>query len=823
MFRNYLTAALRNLVRNRLYTFIHVLGLTVGFAAALLIGLFVHDELSYDTWVKGHDQIYVVTQKTKFPDGRELDGATSALAFAGWLKAEFPAVRDTARINFYGDQATLRRGDVEGRDMLFFADPNIFSLLPMPAVAGDLETALLRPDIIVLTRKLAQKYFGHDNPIGETIDIGRKFPMQVTAVIEDLPSNTHLRAEAFASSQPPFSPIAQFDARPPEAGLNGSGLVYLRLTSDSAAEEIEAAIPALLQRRVTPFMAASTTVGLVPLAEIHLNVPTHPVPMGGGLSPSGTWDSLYGFALIGLLIVGVAVINFINLMTARATRRAVEIGVRKVSGAERRQLILQFIGEAFLYVALAMTLAFLVASLALPALNNALDRAISALVLQQPAFLAGLFALSTAAAVLAGFYPALILSAFRPIAALQAGKHDGAGMGRLRQILVILQFAVLIGLILVVGISSRQTVFAIREHLRIDTDQVLVVNVPGPRMLPRFNEVRPAVCAPAFKERVAALPGVRAVTCSSSATIGYNSNPLVLFQMPDGRSMALINSAVDLDFFDFYGMKPLAGRVFQRDRGDVDVSESPDASVIPAVINQTAARQYGFKSPEEAVGQVVNVTTLGSKAQRMEIIGVVTDLEMDVHLEFRPNVYYLALKRFDMLNARLTGRDIPETLAAIEQLWRAYGDPVPPPLRFLNDELEERHRDITQQTRLFTIFASIAGLIAVMGMFGLAIFTAEQRTKEIGVRKAMGARTSDILRLMLWQFTKPVLLANIVAWPAGYYIMKRWLEGFAYHIDLSPWMFLAASALALIIAVATVIGHALLVARAQPVRALRYE
>jgi len=821
MLRNYFITALRNLMRNRLYTFIHVLGLTIGFAAALLIGLFVRDETSYDTWVEGHDQIYVLAQATKFPDGRVMDGAGSALAFAGWLKADFPAVRDVARISFFGDQATLRRGDVEGRDMLFFADPNFFSLLPTPAAAGDLRTALQRPDGIVLTRKLAQKYFGRDDPIGETIEIGRRHPMQITAVIEDWPSNSHLRAEAFASALAPFSPAALFDASPPNGGLSGPAFTYLRLTSNSAVEELQAAFPAVLQRHVNASVAASTTLSLVPLANVHLDLPTRPVPMGGGLSPSGTKDSLYGFALVGLLIVGVAIINFINLMTARATRRAVEIGVRKVSGAERRQLVVQFIGEAFLYVAFAMSVALLVAGQTLPALNTALDRTIPALALHRPAFIASLFALSATIAVLGGLYPALVLSSFRPIAALQAGKLDSAGTGRLRQFLVILQFAVLIGLILVVGISSRQTVFAIREHLRIDTDQVLVVNVPGPP--PRYNGVQPTVCAPAFKERVAALPGVRAVACSSSSTIGYNGGVAALFKMPDGRQMALTNSAVDFDFFDFYGMRPLAGRVFQRDHGDADVSESPDASVIPAVINETAARQYGFQDLEKAIGQVVNVAVLGATAKRMEVIGVVSDLEMDVHVEYSPNLYYLALKRFDMLNARLTGRDIPETLAAIEQLWREHGDPVPPPLRFLSDELEARHRDITQQARLFTIFASIAGFIAALGLFGLSAFTAEQRTKEIGIRKSMGARTRDILGLLLWQFAKPVLWANLVAWPAGYFIMQRWLEGFAYHIDLSPWMFIAASGLAMTIAIATVIGHALLVARAQPVTALRYE
>lgn len=822
MLRNYVATALRNLLRNRLYTFIHVLGLTIGFAAALLIGLFVHDELSYDTWVEGHDQVYVLAQSTKYADGRVFDGAGSSFNFAAWMKADFPTVRDVARLSFYGDQATLRRGEVEGRDMLFFADPNFFTFLPMPVVAGDLGTALQRPDGIVLTRKLAQKYFGRDDPIGETIDIGRQHPMQIAAVIEDWPSNSHLRAEAFASALAPFSPVAQFDSSPYNGGLSGPAFTYVRLTANRAVEELQAAFPALLQRHVkAAFIVANTTLRLVPLANVHLDLPTRPIPMGGGLSPSGTKDSLYGFALVGLLIVGVAIINFVNLMTARASRRAVEIGVRKVSGAERRQLMIQFVGEAFLYVAVAMTLAMLMAGEALPALNAALDRSISAQVLQQPSYLAGLLAFSFAAAILAGFYPALVLSAFRPIAALQAGKHDNTGVGRLRQFLVILQFAVLIGLILVVGISARQTVFAIREHLRIDTDQVLVVNVPGPPK--RYDGVQPAVCAPAFKERVAALPGVRAVTCSTSSTIGYNAGVMAAFKLPDGRQMALTNSAVDFDFFDFYGMKPLAGRVFQSDRGDADVSESPDATVIPAVINETAARQYGFTDPQKAIGQVVDVAVLGATAKRMEIIGVVTDLELDVHLQYRPNLYYLALKRFDMLNARLTGRDIPETLAAIEQLWRQYGDPIPPPLRFLNDELEARHRDITQQTRLFTIFAGIAGLIAVMGLFGLAIFTAEQRTKEIGVRKAMGARTRDVVRLLLWQFAKPVLWANVLAWPATYFIMRRWLEGFAYHIELSPWMFVAASALALAIAIGTVLGHALIVAKAQPVTALKYE
>ena len=824
MFRNYFSAALRNLVRNRLYAAINITGLAVGFAAAIFAALFVRDELTFDQWLPGYRDIYEVT--TIYPGFRGVAPQETEESYrdvAAGLMLEFPEVKRAGRIS-RPKEATLRRGEIQNLEpFVASADPQIPTVLPFPTIAGDLRTALDAPDGLILTRAMARKYFDRDAPIGETIDVDGH-PLRVAAVIEDWPSNTRFTAQVFVSAKASFSELGESDAQKftPELEpymMVNAGSTFLRLRPGASIAALQQQMPAFIDRHIPKELISGVEMHLRPLAAMHLNPVTRLPTRASLLAP------IIGMAGIGILIIIAAAINFINMTTARAARRAVEVGVRKVTGAARRQLIVQFMGESLLCVLLGMATAVALVEVLLPAYQAFLRRGITFDIGRDPLLMLGVAGVTVVTGVLAGFYPAFVLSAFRPVVVLKSRvtQKDSSGV---RRVLVVLQFAILIGLTAASGVTYRQTNFAMNEGLRFDKDQTLIVY---------------RGCQPALKAEIEALPGVRAAACSwgEPGDGGYRSAMTV----SNGATANDIYAApVDLDYFTIYGIQPSAGRLFAHDRhGDeavVDASVNP-----PVIINESAMHQFGFTSPNAALGQMITwrrmqpsrgaINTLPMLPS--EIIGVVPDISMHAQKATQSLVYFADMRLSapatgfvtsgaQMLNLRLGGRYIPETLKAIDRLWAKASDGNRPIRRmFIDQRLQEIYLDVTRESQVFAIFAGLAVLIAGLGLFSLAAFTVEQRTKEIGIRKSMGASRADILGMMVWDFTKPVLWANLIAWPAGYLAMRRWLESFAYHIDLEPWTFLAASALALVIAVTTVAGHALLVARAQPVTALRYE
>ncbi|MHB1205335.1 MAG: FtsX-like permease family protein [Rhodospirillaceae bacterium] len=514
---------------------------------------------------------------------------------------------------------------------------------------------------------------------------------------------------------------------------------------------------------------------------------------------------------VGALIAIVALSNFINLMTARSARRAVEVGVRKAVGAHRRNLIAQFIGESLLYVGLGAGLAAALVQILLPSFNAFLQRAITFDLMNSPVLLLTVAGVTVLAGVLAGAYPAFVLSSFPPHATLKSSQASAVST-RLRQGLVICQFAILIGLGLGAVIVYQQTRFGMNENLRLTRDQVLLIQT---------------ACSDAFKDAVLEVPGVQAAACSSMTMMGaINGTPASL---PDGTTVILSRAAADFGLLELYGRRPLAGRFFSRDRtADSASAYGRSGPQAPIVINEKLAHALGYATPDQAIGASVPwVNQPGSdglEPRPSTVIGVVADFPVrSVTSPIEPMAFFVDRAQAQMLHVKISGDRVPETLDAIDKVWRQVGEPRPIRRRFFDQYVENMYRDIERQGTMLMAFTVLTVFIACLGLFGLAAFTAEQRTKEIGIRKAMGARTGDLLGLLLWQFTKPVLWANLIAWPAAYFIMRRWLEGFAYHIDLAPWMFLAASALAVVISLATVMGHALLVARAQPVTALRYD
>jgi putative ABC transport system permease protein len=803
MFRSYLAAALRHLARNQLYAWINIIGLAIGFAAAILITAFVWHERSFEHFLPGYQGIYRLSAEVN--SGKP--GASSTDDLKGpiieQLKLDFPLIRRIAslRNNFFSN--SLRRGNVEAVEPGFWwADPDIFEVLPLAAAAGDLRTALERPDGLVLTRRMAHKYFGSDLPLGQTIEIDREHTMRVTAVLEDLPSNTHLNAEIFGSAR----------ALPPTpAGFVFRCYVYLRLAPGASAEALRAALPGFVDRH-SPGQSgkASDTRGysLIPIGEIHLR------PTGRfAMKPGGDPRLLRAIAIVGLLVLLTAAINYINLMTARSSRRAVEVGVRKAAGGSRGDLMLQFIGESVMYCLIGMVFAVALAELLLPWLNGFMDRSI-VFDYWKPFSLVGLLGVVLIVGTLAGIYPALVLSAFRPATVLKGVGPQAAGSGRLRQLFVVLQFAILIGLILATGVINLQTAFGLRDGLRFDKDQLLSILVP------------PTDClGSAFTQRVGALPGVRGTACSMEFLVNYQTQQ---YRTADGREVALNSTYIDPGLFELLGLAPVAGRFFSQDRASdviAGIQERDTTTIYHTVVNETAARQLGFADPPAAIGQIFTSITDARPGTRREIIGVVPDFAHNsVRVPIDPVFYDDIAPYGDQLNVKLQGTSVPETLQAIDQLWKQMA-PLPAPItrQFYDQYTQALYRDLERQSALFSVFAAIALLLAGLGLFGLAAFTVERRTREIGIRKALGAATGDILLLLLWQFARPVLWANLITWPLTAWLMTRWLETFAYHIDLPLWLYPATGVATLTIALLTVSLHSILVARAKPVAALHYE
>ncbi len=817
MFRNYFAAALRNLARNRLYAGVTITGLAIGFAAAMLIALFVRDEYSYDRFVPGNTQVYRVSESLLNIGERPIESDSTPMMVAPALKLDFPQVQFAARLSAGNFPPSVQRGNFSAAEAnLAWADPDFFRIMPLPTIAGDLAGALDAPDGIVLTRSVARKYFGRDTPIGETLLID-KHPMRVTAVIKDLPSNTHLTADMFASGRSPYSALTHYEQV--DTPLNNVVATYVRLRPRASVSTLEPQLPAFVDRhyplgRINATWANTKVfIHLVPLTAIHLRPSTQ-----GAFKPAGDRTVIAGIAGVGVLVVLVAAINFITLMTARAGRRAVEVGVRKAAGASRRDLVVQFMGEAFLYVVFAVVVAIAMGELLLPAFNALLQRRMTFDYASDPMLACGIAGATVLVALLAGAYPALVLSSFPPATVLKGGLPQVAGGGVVRQVLVVVQFAVLIGLVIGAVTIARQTYYALNQGMRLDKDQVLFIAA--------------SPCTDRLRDAILTVPGVRKAACASAMAL--NMANTIDDTIVGGRHEALDIAPVDFGFFEVYSVRPLAGRLFERGRPSDGFVAGSEVNP-PVVINETASKKLGFKSPQAAVGHSITWhfhtdpnTAFGKDPSRpSEIIGVVPDFtfgSMRAPIESTmfmvgPKVSYYAVA----LNAKLDGRRIPETLQGIDRVWKRIEGDAPIQRAFVAIFTLRLYIDTVVQGALITIAAVVALSVAALGLFALSAYTTERRTKEIGIRKAMGADTSDILRLLVWQFTKPVLWANLIAWPVSYMVLGGWLGGFAYHVDLAPWTFAAAAAAALVIAVATVFAHALRVARAKPVGALRYE
>jgi putative ABC transport system permease protein len=811
MFRNYLAAALRSFMRNKLVSFVNIAGLAIGIAAALLIALYLRYQLSYEHFLPGYDKVYRLSL-TLEPSGSPPQVQDSiSFQMAEDFKTDYPEVAKIARVAV--QFVSVRRGEIEHPEGIFFADPDFFRMMPFPAVAGDLAAALDAPDGLVITPTIARRYFGNANPLGQTLEVERSIPLRVLAVVDDLPGDTHFSFRMVASSKSRISNQTVTS----EPGKDWPGaFTYFQVHDRAALERIRADAPNFLRRHRPDEPGFRTTLDIFPLDQVHL-APTGRYP----LSPSTNPRTLWTLGLVGLMVLALAVINFVNLMTARATQRAIEVGVRKSAGARRGDLVAQFLGESCLYVIAAVVLAMALVELALPTFNAMLSigpddlqaqpATVSFEYWREPMLAVALVVAAIVVGLMAGAYPAFVMSAMRPITAL----HRGAATltsARVRQMLVVLQLSALIALLICTAVINRQMTFSMADALRIDREQV---------MLLFFNKMP----SDAIKDAIARLPGVTGVTTAQAAPTNYGGGRLQYRRPGSPVSVRLMVLPIDYNFFEFYRVMPLAGRLPSREHG-TDLFVPGDGSRhLSIFVNEAAVWALGFASPTAAIEQPIEALTVPFPAPASTTIaGVVPDIPVDsVRTSIEPAMYVAFPEASRIMSIRLAGRPVVETEAAIDDVWRRLGEPMAPSHLFLDLYFRRMYIDIIQQRRVLGALCGVSVFLSCLGLFGLSIYTAQRRTKEIGIRKVMGASTAAVMRLLLWAFAKPVLWASMIAWPLAAWVMDRWLDGFAYRVDLGWWLMPAASLLALAITLVTVSIHSYLVARAPPGGALRSE
>jgi putative ABC transport system permease protein len=838
MWRNYFTVGIRALAKNKAYAAINIVGLALGLAACVLILLYVQYETSYDDWLEDSDRAFQVQTFYKATEsgGEEMKLQLSAIVAGRALQKDFPQqveklvwVRGFRPIVIQDGRA----GQIEDLRM---ADANLFEILKVPFLRGSAQTALPDTHSIALSESEAKRRFGNADPIGKTltlVDNTGDVDYRVTAVFKDFPKNSSFTANAVAR----FDLAVQFADR--ESALtswnNQQGWNYVRLRSPEDAELIHAQLPAWEKRNIPDDVTEGQRDNpgdfqdyrLTNIRDVHLGE-----AQDASVTPGNDRFTVMTFAVIALLVLGMACINFTNLATARASQRAREVALRKVLGASRRQLITQFLGESVLVAALAMLVALALVELLLPAFNAFLDADIQFNYFGGDGVLLPLIVLVVLVGIAGGLYPAFYLARFEPAKILKANKSsaDAQGSGRLRNVLVVGQFAVSIGLIICTAVIYSQTIYARTMDAGYERDGLLQVGNLNYRGVDNRDG--------AATEQIRRIPGVQA---AARTQIGINpgGNSVSSVYLPGSAQPVNIGTySVEVGFFRSMGMKMLAGRDFSEAQGRDDTTTPPPGdpgldAVLQAqaerganvVLTAEAARRLGFRSPQAAVGQNLRAALLPSEYGLMPItvVGVVEDARFrSIREPLQPIVYTMRRNGFGDIMVRFSG-DPAAIREQVRAVWERNIPQVPFNGEFADDILREQYQREEARGQLFAAFAILAVVIGCLGLFGLAAFTAERRTKEIGIRKVLGARTRDIVRLLVWQFSRPVLIANLLAWPIAWWLMRDWLNGFDERIALGPAPFALAGLLAMAIAIGTVAGHAYKVARANPIQALRYE
>jgi putative ABC transport system permease protein len=810
MFKNYFKVAIRNLWKNKTFSLINIAGLAIGLSCFLLISLYVLDELSFDKYNKKADRICRINADIRF-GGNNLHLPVTSDMMGAALKKDYPQIEEFTRIyNSNGSKLIKKGNEYINEPNVAHVDSTFFHVFTIPAIAGDTRTALNEPNTVVLTESAAKKYFGTIEVLGKSIETNdnNRTLYKITAVVQDVPQNSHFHLDFFFSMKNVDYSWGEY--------LSHNFHTYLLFKKGVNYKGFEKNFSQYIDKYVIPqakqymninsmsdFEKAGNRLDytLTPLTRIHLHS-----DRSFELSPSGNIQYVYIFSAVALFILLIACINFMNLTTARSANRAKEVGIRKVLGTERKNLVTQFLTESTLMVLVALLIAITVAYFILPLFNEVANKKMTLSSLFSPLILPLLMALPFAVGLLAGSYPAFFLSAFRPIEVLKGRLTLGAKNGGLRSLLVVFQFATSIILIIGTIVIYRQLHYIQNKNLGFNKDQVLIIN--DTYVLDKNVD--------AFKNEVLQLPGVLSGTYSGFLPVSNSSRNDNTWSkdavMDTKNGLDMQNWSIDYDYLKTMGMELIKGRNFSRDYGT-------DSNAV--IINETTAQILGYDNP---IGKIIyKLTDQPGVNKPYTIIGVVRNFNFESLRQPVGPLTFLLDKSTGLASFKVKTANISSLLKTIESKWKAMAPGMPFSYRFLNESFNEMYHDEMRVGKIALIFSVLAILVACLGLFGLATYIAEQRTKEIGIRKVLGASVNGIVGLLSKDFIRLVLIAFCLAVPFAWFIMNKWLEDFAYRTQINWWIFILAGVLAMVIALTTISFQAIKAALANPVKNLRTE
>lgn len=816
MLKNYLKIAWRNLRKQKGYAFINIFGLAVGLACCTVILLYISHELSYDKHHKHADRIYRVVPKIDF-SGNYLEMASAPAPMGPTLKQDFPEVEAATRFRPLGSRI-VKKGDKNIKeDNLVLADSTVFDVFTMPLLYGNPETALTEPNTVVISESIAKKYFGTVNAVGESLVILEEFDFEVTGVMEDMPATSHFHFNFLLS-------MITTEEAENNSWLSNNFRTYVLLkqgTDPQAFEQhfgtikkqyVEPQLKSVVGSSMAEFEEAGNSVeyDLQPLTSIHLHS-----DLTGEFEPNGSITYVYIFSVLAVFVLMLACINFMNLATARSSKRAKEVGIRKTLGSARSQLTLQFLAESLLLSIIAFLVALFFVELSAPFFSNLAGTDIAGNYLSNPGLAALIFVIVLITGLLAGSYPALMLSSFKPVRVLKGTFSERSGHSLLRKGLVVFQFSISIIIIVGLLVINKQLSFIQNKDLGFNKDQIIIVE--------DAYTLGSSYAVDALKEEMLDDPIFKSGTISSYFPVqGFGKNDRTYW--PEGQeptqnnTVSMQNWSVDEDYIPTLGMELVAGRNFDVERG------TDERKVI---LNEAAAKKFRLENP---IGKSI-------KAFQTEDDGT---LNQDKHLEYRiigivKNFHYQSLRQdinplglfyepsHGNVAFSIAASNTPEAINRLEQWWNQQAPDKPFNYTFMDQQFDQMYRAENRVKNLMTAFSVLALLIACLGLFGLSAYSAERRTKEIGIRKVMGASVPNILALMSGEFLKLVALSFVLAIPVSYLIMNKWLQDFVYRINIGIDVFVIAGIGALLIALATVSWQSIRAALANPVDSLRSE
>ncbi len=807
MINNYLKSALRNITRNKFYSVLNILGLSIGLISTIFILLYIQDELSFDKYNKNYKRIYRLESDFRISEKHDKFAVTS-VPIAPAMKIEYPEIEQYARIVDNGNMFIRYKNKEFYEKKIYSADSSYFKVFTCEFLKGSPDNALTEPNTMVVTESFAKKYFGEANPLGEVLRDGDNMNYKVTAVIKDLPGNTHLTYDALTS----MATIAkvygkdQFNSLKPEAFWNVGIYSYILLKPNADIKNIHAKFPAFNKKYMEPLgkqINADFKLITTNLADIHLSTKN----LEGDL-PRGSMSYVYIFSFVALFILLIASINYMNMATSRSANRAKEVGIRKVLGAFRAQLSRQFLSESVLlaFISLIISLAFI--QLLLPLFNELSDKHLTFGVFSNPFIFIGIIAITLVVGLVSGSYPAFYLSSFMPARVLKGKIDSGRNSGYLRKTLVVFQFVISIMMIIGTLTVSRQLRYMKTKDLGFDKGNIVVAEIQDTVFVKKI---------PAFREELLQNPAIEAVSASTGVPGKIRS--IQVMRVENGSKMqelALNNFQIDYDYIPLMKMKLVKGRNFDKNMG-TDLKEG-------VIINETAAKKLGWG--DNALGKKIQygIELDGTADRNTKVIGVVKDFNYaSLHNKIEPIVMFLTKRPGFALNIRIKPENKPAALDFIKSVWGKYGVKNPFEYYFLDQNFDESYQAEAKLNKIFTVFSVISIFIALLGLLGLASFTAERRTKEIGIRKVLGSSLMEIANMFYKEFTLLIVVAFIIGTPIAFYALGLWLQQFAYHVNQTWFIFFLSGMLAWIVAMATISFHSIKAASENPVTAIKYE